>query len=78
MIQFKPTAFVPIPNWNTPAAGPFNNLNGYWNPPDCVVEQWSGNCRIDFISDKDYEEKKKIILKSYNECMNDFYTLNAL
>lgn len=51
----------------------FTNLRGYWNPPDIVLEHWATGCKVEYIGDADYEVKKKIVLDSYNECIDKHY-----
>jgi len=51
----------------------FTNIRGYWDVPEVVIEHWASGCKVEYISDEDYELKKEIVLNSYNECINKHY-----
>lgn len=71
-------ALIPLPKKNTPVQGITNNLNGYWDTPDFVIEQWSGVCKIEYNSDEDFEHKTNEIKESFNNCIKKFYRENPL
>jgi len=71
-------AIIKLPNINTPTSSVFQNLHGYWNPPECIISFWSTGCIIEYISDEDYIIKSEIIKNSYLETIFQFYRDNAL
>lgn len=71
-----PVAMITLPKVMIPQDG-MVNLHGYWTPPDFVLEFWGSACYILYHGDKDYDEKKSSIHKSYMECIAQFYRDNA-
>lgn len=69
-------AIVSLPKTNTPVQGILNNLNGYWQAPEFVLEQWSGACKVDVS--EDMEQRIQATLESYRICLTQFYRENAL
>lgn len=53
------------------------NLHGHWTPPECVLEFWYSGCKIEFISDADYDSKKIQILNSYNTFLKNYYVAES-
>ncbi len=70
-------AIISLPPTNTPVQGVFNNLNGYWVCP-YILEQWAGACKTSYVYELSWEPLQEAILKSYNDCMDQFYRDNAL
>ena len=72
-----PVAMISLPEVLIPQDG-MANLNGYWNPPDFVLEFWASACYIQYFGEVDYLQKKELVYKSFMECISQFYRDNAL
>jgi hypothetical protein len=69
-------AFITLPNENI--LPECQDLHGYWETPECVLEFWRAACKIDYHGPEDYEIKKNVIQESYLETIRQFYRDNAL
>jgi len=66
-------ALIKLPEHNIPVDGVFTNITTYWQPPEIVLEHWGSGCKVEYISDEDYENKVDVVMASYIECINKHY-----
>lgn len=71
-------AIIKLPRTTTPVDGESTNMNGYWSPPAWVKAHWCGACKVEYLIESNFDLISKIVLQSYEDCLNKFYRENAL